>query len=306
MKRLMWGSLWAFGLALWCAELPAQPSNNRRTEWLDRPWELAYVMYISERWSSMQEGAREANEQEERKDSAWRKWEAYFNATYFFPSRDKWAQPGDGLSVVLIEFDRDGLVRTPHNFGLSLYGRLDTTLAVVLHPPTKQSLPARILLGWWFMGLGDVSTHWAPGLCTVKQMRSPFWRTDTGYLYGPAYEHGSPYPTVGCREWAYQLGDPNRPYIDITSYMPKGSDPDGPGTYVRETMGWGYFDRPRKPVIGKHEQDWYCFHDCPDGEKPGLIADIRAWAAKRGWPVPKRPTRVPVFPDPPAKPGRYP
>jgi hypothetical protein len=50
-------------------------------------------------------------------------------------------------------------------------------------------------------------------------------------------------------------------------------------------------------VIGSHEGRWFCLHECPGGEPPGEIKDIKAWAAKQGWAPPQRPKRQPMFPD---------
>jgi hypothetical protein len=287
-----------------CAQT-STAAGSRRIEWLERPWGLQYVLYVTDSWSIKTEVAQE-RAAERGPGELDRLWAEIIDRSSFHQSRDKWAKPGDGLSVVVIEFDRDGKVTSPHNFPAPLFGRLSPTLSMSLSPGDRATQP-RFLLGFWFMGLGDVSTHWAPGLCDARAMPSPFSKSDSGYLYGPVFD---PAPktnaTFACREWAYQLGDPNRPYIDITSYYSKKADPDGPGTYVFGTMGWAGFNDERKPVIGKHEADWFCLHDCPKGAQPGLIPDIKAWAAENGWPVPKRPTRIPVFPDPPAKSGHYP
>lgn len=275
-----------------------------RTTWLDRPWELRFVLFVAENWELDVKGAHRRNEKAIKAGSLDLEWESYFDAKTTLPFSTQWGRPGT-LSVVLIEFDKDGSVKTPHRFPAPLRGRLDRLMYVALTPGDHATQP-RFNLDKWFLGLGDVSTHWAPSLCPLKQMPSPFSQTDTLYLYGPKHEQ-SPYsPSVGCREWAYQLEEPSRRYIDITSYLPKRLDPKGSGTYVRDTVGWARFDSEVKPIIGKHEELWYCFHDCPGGEAPGPIADIKAWAAKQGWKPPKRPTRVPVFPDPPARPGTYP
>ena len=262
------------------------------------------MLYVTDRWGIEVEVSQERAAKRDAGDLDF-DWQEIIARTSFHQSRDKWAKPGDGLSVVLIEFDRDGKVTSPHSFPLPLYGKLTNLLYVKLSPSDSAMQP-RFGLGRWFMGLGDVSTHWAPGLCDALTMPSPFSRTDESYLYGPAFRARPSSPTFACREWAYQLGDPNRPYIDITSYYSKKADPDGPGTYVFGTMGWAGFNDERKPIIGKHADDWFCLHDCPKGAKPGLIPDIKVWAAENGWPVPKRPTRIPVFPDPPAKSGHYP
>jgi hypothetical protein len=108
----------------------------------------------------------------------------------------------------------------------------------------------------------------------------------------------------GCREWAAQLYDENRPYIDVTSYergpditRPKkgGKYSVGPVTYIKPFMGFSRFQDAPKPVIGQHLGQWYCITDCPEGNAPGKIENIRLWAAKQGWPVPERPENVRSF-----------
>jgi hypothetical protein len=275
----------------------------RRTPWLDRPWELRYFFYVTDSWASSKRVAKR------RADKAGlgaldKDWELAFEPTNFFQSRDRWAQPGDGLSVVVIEFAHDGTVKTPNSLDLPLRGRFDQLMYVTLGAGDYATQP-RFNLGEWFTGIGDVSTHWAPALCGTKNMPSPFSKTDSLYLYGPKFVVDKYATTFGCREWAYQLDDTSRPYVDITSYVSKPNGLDDPGTYIRETIGWARF-QDKKPVIGKHLNDWFCLHDCPNGDKPGLIPDMKAWAARNGWPEPKPPTKVPTFPDPPAKAGTYP
>lgn len=291
------------GLILACAQTAM--AGDYRIEWLERPWDLRYILYVTDQWSVSVENAREDAEKSGNSvlDRYW--WKALFDPQVFFQSRDKWARVGDGLTAVVIEFEKDGKVKTPHGFGAPLYGRIDRLLGLYLAQGDFATQP-RYSLGEWFMGLGDISTHWAPGLCDHKTIPGPFAKTDDLYLYGPAFKPTPSYMTVGCREWAYQLQNPNRPYIDITSYISKKHDPDGSGTYVRSIFGWSRFSDEPKPVIGKHEQDWYCFHECPGGDKPGLIPDIKAWAKRFDWHAPVPPTKAPTFPDPPAKSGTYP
>lgn len=287
-----------------CQESAVQAAHksSRRIEWLDRPWELRYFFYVTHNWASKQQVAQRFDRRP-KADPLDRRWETIATPTRFFSAQSSDAKAGEGLSVVIIEFEPDGTVKSEHTFGAPLRGRLDRLLYVTLSAGDFATQP-RFDLGEWFMGLGDVSTHWAPGLCGTKNMPSPFSQTDTGYLYGPQFMMGPARPAFGCREWAYQLNEPRRPYIDITSYIPKKLDPDGPGTYIRDMIGWSDFTN-HKPIIGKHENDWYCLHECPDGEAPGVIPDIKSWASKRGWSTPRPPTRVPTFPDPPAKSGTY-
>ncbi len=158
-------------------------------------------------------------------------------------------------------------------------------------------------LGFWFTGLGDVSTHWAPAICVSNQKPDAAQVRSDGYLYGRLFKPNSQSTTFGCREWAYQLYNPDRPYIDVTSYVPKDADyPDG--SYIREFIGWTRFD-DKKPVIGKDGKTWICLHDCPNGDKPGVIPDIKVWVNQNGWALPTPPSQMPMFPDPPGKTGVY-
>lgn len=284
------------------SEPPATPPERRGTHaWIERPWEMRYFLTVTNSWHIAKKVAVERNV---RPGKTSLMWEQVFDPTTDVPSQAPEATPRDKFSVITIEFDKQGWVTTPHAYGGRLRGRLNRLMYITLATgdgPTD----VRYNLGEWFLGLGDISTDWAPGLCGTKNMPSPFSQTDEYYLYGPKFKLDEFSTTFGCREWAYQLYDPDRPYIDVTSYIPKSKDKDGPGTYIREFIGWARFG-DKKPVIGKHENHWYCLHDCPAGDKPGPIADINAWAARNGWSAPKRPTRVPTFPDPPSRTGTYP
>ena len=79
-----------------------------------------------------------------------------------------------------------------------------------------------------------------------------------------------------------------QPYIDVTTHH----DKTGKKTHIGRFIGWMGFDDAPRPVIGKHGDYWLCLHECPDGEKPGVIADIAEWTGKRGWPMP-----TPYFPN---------
>lgn len=285
------------------APIPQAVERNPMRTWIGRPWEWRYIIYVDTNWSRLKEWATERDAENIEKKGA-SEWMPYFDPIEFLPSKRSRARPGDGISVVLIEFDRKGNVLTTNTYSNPLVGRISMTRSVVLSGGEKAN-DARMHLGVWFLGLGDASTHWAPAICHYLSVPSPFSSTDTRYLYGPKFKPGIGDPTVGCREWAYQLRDPGRPYIDITSYVPKDVDADGTGAYIYETLGWAGFD-DNKPIIGRNDNTWYCLHDCPGASKPGPIEDIAAWASKQGWPTPKPPTRIPVFPDPPAREGKYP
>ena len=72
------------------------------------------------------------------------------------------------------------------------------------------------------------------------------------------------------------------------------------GAQAAELLG----QRP-KPVIGKHGKAWVCLHECPKGEAPGIIPDIKAWAKANNWSIPKQPKRQPMFPDLEFKRGEF-
>lgn len=84
-----------------------------------------------------------------------------------------------------------------------------------------------------------------------------------------------------------------QPYINVTTYIQPDKatlkkDPKAqPQTFIGDVLGWARFDDAPRPVIGKHGDYWLCLHECPEGDAPGIIPDIQAWTAKRGWPMPK-------------------
>lgn len=128
--------------------------------------------------------------------------------------------------------------------------------------------------------------------------------------YKPKDDPTGLYGFFGCREWAAQLYDDRRPYIDVTSYemvddydrlAVKGKLRKKPETFIRPFVGFSRFDSPVKPVIGNHKGTWYCITDCPGGDSPGPIADMKAWAKRGGWPVPAKPRNVREFMDTPVR-----
>jgi hypothetical protein len=270
--------------------------------WIERPWSTRYFIQVdtTDGWDYSKKMAIRDNAKQGQKFFNWQE--------FFFPSVQLTVKPDpasgeQSLSVVVIDFDKDGRVVSPHTHAGSLWGRLNQLQRLGLSE--GDALNDRYFgLAYWFTGIGDSSTHWAPAFCTLDQRPDAAMVKSDGYLYGKSFTPNGYAPLFGCREWAYQLYDNDRPYIDVTSYEPtgKGKPPIG---YIREFIGWARFG-DSKPIIGQHEGDWYCLHDCPGGDKPGLILDIKTWAKRFHWSVPVPPTRVPTFPDPPAKAGTYP
>jgi hypothetical protein len=283
------------------AQSPARTSPQE-SPWINRPWGMRYVLYITDKggWESALRVAKKINAEPGQK---YFMWESLFKPLTTFPTPQSIGTIERGFSVVPIEFDQSGKVTTPNTSPAPLQGKLTTNLDIDLVDGEDQSRKD-YNLGIWFTGLGDVSTHWAPALCSLRQQPDAATVRSSLYLYGKLFKVDPYSITFGCREWAYQLYDDSRPYIDVTSYVPK--DEFYPhGTYIRDFMGWARFG-DKKPIIGKHEATWYCLYDCPKDEAPGPIADIQAWASANGWRVPKRPTKSPTFVDPPAKQGTYP
>jgi hypothetical protein len=271
-------------------------------DWLQRPWEWRYILLVSDAWDAKVRNAAGNKATEDADSREPRGLARAFKPAAVVPSPE-YPTMDDPFSIVPIDFDRDGVVMTANNEAARLRGRVNRIQSVVLSMGDEPESP-RYLIGFWFTGMGDVSTHWAPAICVANQIPDAAQVRSDGYLYGSLFKPNAQSTTFGCREWAYQLRDPQRPYIDVTSYVPK--DADFPhGTYIREFIGWARFG-DKKPVIGKHGRTWLCLHDCPMGGQPGAIRDIKDWATKNGWPVPKPPTRSPTFPDPPAKAGHYP
>lgn len=299
LKSLLFALWLSAGVAQ--AQIPLR-SNSQESPWINRAWGLRYVLHVTdqEMWEISQKNSAMINS---KPGAKYFRWNSLFQAAHTIPISKNIGTIERGFSVVPIEFDKNGKVTTPHESTRPLHGKLTTNLYIDLVDGEGQDR-RDYTLGIWFTGLGDVSTHWAPALCPTHQQPDAAQVRSDGYLYGKLFKVDPYSTTFGCREWAYQLYDDRRPYIDVTSYVPK--DEDYPhGTYIRDFKGWARFG-DKKPVIGKHEATWYCLYDCPKGEAPGPIADIQAWASANGWRVPKRPNKSPTFVDPPAKQGTYP
>lgn len=309
LRQILCASVACLTLLTGCAnaaDAPTAPAQEAKRDgrhtWIERPWEVRYFLHVEEiyGWGIVKKIAVEKNAKFTTK---------YFNWEEFFdPTTTLLAKPSEffgeqKFAIVTVEFDKQGFVTTANNHPAPLRARLNQPRYLTLSAgdgPTDRQYD----LAHWFTGIGDASTDWAPGFCVVDQRPDAAQVKSSSYLYGSLYEVDESRATFGCREWAYQLYNDERPYIDVTSYVREGKVYPK-YTYIRDFIGWARFG-DKKPVIGKHEKDWYCLHDCPAGDKPGLIPDIKGWAAKNGWSIPKPPTKAPTFVDPPAKAGRYP
>lgn len=308
MGRALWQALARSAIgasALLCLQALAQPSGDppRRGShvWIERPWDFRYVVVVQPYDFFQRAQARAARLNRSAPPGAFR-WEEFFDAIRLHGSSDNARGLGD-LSITKIEFDRDGTVRSPNRHSQPLRGRINRLRAVVLSAGDEPS--DRVFdLGEWFIGIGDASTHFAPSICDSSEMKDPAGVGDgSSYRYGPRFTHPELTGTFGCREWAFQLYEPDRPYIDVTSHVLKRGSP--PDAFIRSFVGFARFG-DSKPVIGRQGDTWFCLLECPGGDQPGRIENVAAWARARGWPTPRPPTRAPTFPDPPARSGTYP
>jgi hypothetical protein len=232
----------------------------------------------------------------------------YFDPSYFLIHESK-KNPGLGdLSVLRLDINKDHFVQKLTLKRQVVEIRLNRLEQIVL-APVGESFPGfTIRVGQLFLGAPYATDpSYVPGICSGLDMQADpnfngryqkKFRADTNSILRGFEGY------FGCREWAAQLYDENRPYIDVTSYewgpditRPKkgGKYPVGPVTYIKPFIGFSRFQDAPKPVIGQHLGQWYCITDCPEGNAPGKIENIRLWAAKQGWSVPERPENVRRF-----------
>lgn len=189
---------------------------------------------------------------------------------------------GKKISLLLLRFDPAGEVISGLLYGKKLSGYWSTTQHLGILEPDSSPQKLYFLGFWRENSFGPEGEALLPAVCTASDM----------ILYKMNIRSKNEYfGNIGCREWTAQLYDPQRPYIDITTYYPDGSG------YVGSIMGWSRFSDPPKPVIGMSGKDWYCLHDCPSGQSPGLIANIKEWTREHGYPVPVPPSQQPTYPD---------
>lgn len=256
--------------------VPAAADFSRSHTWLERPWEIRYVLFADpiRRLQSKVLVSRRINAEQE----APGKERIYLSAEALFEPTATLAVPGrEPVSVVLLAFDHTGRIVNHKGILGKMSGKRNMLdVLVLIHEDAPGARPYD--LADWSQGIpGDVT--FSPAVCNPSydiRRYQPGW--DTEHFAG----------NFGCREWTAQLYARDQPYIDVTSYSPHG-------TFIGELVGWSRFEDPPKPVIGRHGKTWLCLHECPAGEKPGVIPDIKAWTAKHGYPMPERPRKQPLY-----------
>lgn len=286
--------------------------------WIDRPWEYRYLLYVDETRTFGRHRKEQDSREGDSKEGGPRiaRMPGPFAANWLVQRGLDYKGNPDLLAVVRLDIKKDRTITTPNDWGVELKARLNWYEYIVLAP--NQLKPEKIIkFGDFFMGSFAASdTAYSPSICNLSFGDNvlPAPLEQSGRYVEKDYDpisHGY----FGCREWTAQLYEPERPYIDVSSYeyevdydkpilksgSRKGSPPfKKPLTWAPEIkpfIGFSRFEDAPKPVIGNHLGQWVCLNDCPNGESPGQIADIKQWASKQGWPAPKPPKDVRAFKD---------
>jgi hypothetical protein len=264
-------------LALASVPPPTAGASPVSQSWIERRWEVRYVLLVDEA-STLRSGvvqSRKFNSQQraQGKHKDYLSARALFvpNATFFVPNARE-------IGIVLLTFGSKGEV----NNQKGLLGKLTAKITRLYELDlvrTQTDPPEAYHFAYWAQGIpGDVT--FSPAVCSSEDNRRYVAGWDVENYIG----------NFGCREWTAQLYDRDQPYIDVTSYASRGA-------YIGALTGWSRFEDPPKPVIGRQGKTWLCLHECPAGEKPGVIPDIRAWTTKHGFPMPTRPSKQPLYPN---------
>jgi len=264
-------------LALFTLSAYAADGSSRSRIWLERPWEIRYILFAEEKGTrqSRTRIAREFNAELE----APGKEKVYLSGNELFSPTVTLSVPGEEpLAIVLLAFDHSGRILNQR----SLIGKMSAKRnmlddLVLINNVAPGARP--YYFADWSQGIpGDVT--FSPAVCSSTDIRR----------YEAGWDSDSYTGSFGCREWTSQLYARDQPYIDVTSYASHG-------TFIGKLVGWSRFEDPPKPVIGRHGKTWLCLHECPAGEKPGVIPNIRIWATKHGYPMPERPRKQPLYPN---------
>ncbi|HZX29257.1 MAG TPA: hypothetical protein VFF16_19445 [Telluria sp.] len=240
--------------------------------WIERPWEIRYIIDVLDRID--RKAMREISLRERAQKGGVERFQLYDSLVA--PESNITLGPESLHHVVALEFDRKGRLLTKHDASTVLYARRSVTDTIKL---TGEEVP--YFVAEWFQGLHGAGTEFAPAVCGSSDRDRYHEDWDRDY---------DDYGNFGCREWTYQLNESTAKYIDVTSYSKHGAS-------IGRFTGWARFTDPPRPVIGKHRKRWYCLYECPAGEHPGPIANIKTWTRRHGFPMPRGPHEQPEFPD---------
>lgn len=242
-------------------------------QWIARPWEVRYLIFIGDLAARNRETAASI------RFNNGKNADPYFDGEALFRSYSRYSVPdAEHITTVLITFDQRGKVKSEDlSPGPWVGKRTALNSLVLINEEHPQSRPYH--MAEFDQGIAGEMTF-SPAICSGwDDMRyTKDWR--------PISMRGE----VGCREWTARLYNSDRPYIDVTTYSKYGH-------YIGQLVGWSRFTDPPKPVIGKQGKTWLCLHECPAGETPGIIPNIRKWTQKHGFPMPRRPKKQPEYPN---------
>jgi hypothetical protein len=255
------------GLLLMVTTVRADEVRGDR-DWIGRSWEFNYLMLARTprsmaNWVAMGKKGLALGDPNTRQLP-----EAIFPyITLMGPEDPKASEWDRQISTLVITFDQKGRVTSPYGWKPGLIGHINRLMEVSL---AIDNSPSDLIfnVGTWYTGASSDETQYTPAICSDKDMEKRYKRDFKADRFDS-------FGTFGCREWGYYLKSDEHPYIDVTSYFKDGS------TYIRPFIGWGRFDTPPKPVIGKQGKAWMCLHDCPGGAAPGVISDIAVWADRK-------------------------
>jgi hypothetical protein len=287
--------------------------NKSAVQWIERPWEYRYLLQVDQddNWAIVRRLYIESLAKDSSKSGRWGEPVAHnFDPQFSLALRDEYEIRH--LNVLRLDINQDRSLVQRNLRGDALRARLNRSRDVVLTPNDERP-PYIVAFGFFFMGAhGASDPRYSPAICSMNFGDST--PVDGHGRYAAKFDPWR-YGYFGCREWAAQLYDKDRPYIDVTSYetipddapLKKGKKPPLIRvTYIRPFVGFSRFSDAPKPVIGNHKGTWYCVTDCPEGDAPGAIADMKAWAKRSGWAMPAQPKNVREFMDTPIKAGGTP
>lgn len=254
--------------------LEAEEPSHR---WFNTPWEIRYLLFVNtqKRYAEAERLAREHNTS----DSRTKKGNVYLDAKALIKAKLIFVTPkAQSVALGMIAFNEQGEVISDdeelHKF-IAKLSILDSLVLVRKNAP--EAKPYKLL--YWSQGIpGEMSI--GPSPCTMLDI----------LRYDDRWKSGGYPGDFGCREWTAQLFNDERPYIDVTTYTKRGN-------FIGEFVGWSRFKDTHKPIIGLNGKTWLCLYECPIGEQPGVISDIKAWARKHDYPVPIPPPYQPEYPN---------
>lgn len=257
------------------AEFPEEEEPSRR--WFNTPWEIRYLLFVDtqQRYAEADRLARVHNAS----DGKSGKKHVYLDARELIKATATFVTPkAPSIALGVITFNPQGQVTNKNKELGKFSAKLSVLESLVLIKNSQPEMKPYKLL-YWSQGIpGNLS--FGPAPCSFLDSL----RYEDGWKSGE-------YPgDFGCREWTAQLFEDERPYVDVTTYTERGN-------FIGEFVGWSRFKDAPKPVIGMNGQTWLCLHECPGGEKPGVISDIRTWTSKHGYPMPVRPRYQPEYPN---------